>query len=123
MGQVSWQQGYFSRANSLLTWAAVSAKVAACGSLAADICRVHTVLTLCAFRSASSFSSAAVPAAWYHGPAAEKELAAATRVKGIDEPPHPSAYDAVAQPPEIHEYEEGECGHAGLSFPATAAAA
>ena len=74
---------------------------------------VAAVLTFCA----------AVPAAWYHGPAAEKELAAATRVKGIDEPPHPSAYDAVAQPPEIHEYEEGGFRNAALSFPAPAAAA
>lgn len=54
-------------------------------------------------------SAPAVPAAWYHGEAAQKELAAATRVKGQDEVPPASAYDAVAEPPEIREEEYGGC--------------
>ncbi len=49
----------------------------------------------------------AVPVAWYHGEAAQKELAAATRVKGQDEVPPASAYDAVSEPPEIREEEYG----------------
>jgi hypothetical protein len=50
----------------------------------------------------------AVPATWCYGPAAEKELAGATRVKGSDDGPHPSTYDSVASPPEVHEYDYGE---------------
>lgn len=57
----------------------------------------------------------AVPAAWYHGEAAKKELAAATRVKGQDEAPPASAYDAVDEPPEIREEEYGVCRDAPCS--------
>lgn len=50
----------------------------------------------------------AVPAQWYMGDAAKKELAAATRVKGSDEPPHASSYDAVEEPPEVWQHDYGE---------------
>lgn len=50
----------------------------------------------------------AVPAQWYMGEAAKKELGAATRVKGSDEAPPASSYEAVEEPPEVWQHDYGE---------------
>jgi len=42
------------------------------------------------------------------GAAAKKEVAAATRVKGSDEGPHATSYDAVEEPPEVWQHDYGE---------------
>lgn len=42
------------------------------------------------------------------GEAAKKELGAATRVKGSDEAPPASSYEAVEEPPEVWQHDYGE---------------